>query len=65
MSARGFLERYLELGRTDASTLWLALRIERNLGNSAAAKSYAQRLKREYPQAAETRELLESERNSG
>lgn len=65
MSARGFLERYLELGRTDASTLWLALRIERNLGNSAAARSYAQRLKSEFPQAAETRELLESERNSG
>jgi type IV pilus assembly protein PilF len=65
MAARGFLERYLELGKTDASTLWLALRIERSLGNSAAAKSYAQRLKSEYPRAAETRELLESERNAG
>lgn len=65
MSARGFLERYLELGRTDASTLWLALRIERSLGNSAAAKSYGQRLKSEYPRAAETKELIESERNSG
>lgn len=65
MSARGFLERYLEVGRTNASTLWLALRIERSLGNGAAAKSYGQRLKSEYPRAAETKELLESERNSG
>jgi type IV pilus assembly protein PilF len=65
LAARGFLERYLELGRTDASTLWLALRIERSLGNDAAAQSYAQRLKSEYPSAMETRELLEYERNSG
>lgn len=65
MSARGFLSRYLELGRTDASTLWLALRIEKSLGNAAAAKSYAQRLKSEYPRASETRQLLETERNSG
>lgn len=65
MSARGFLSRYLELGRTSASTLWLALRIEQGLGNAAAAKSYAQRLKSEYPRASETRQLLETERNSG
>lgn len=65
MSARAFLERYLELGRTDASTLWLALKIERSLGNAAAAQAYAQRLKSEYPSAVETRELIESERNSG
>lgn len=65
LSARAFLERYLETGRTDASTLWLAHRIERNLGNAAAAQSYAQRLKSEYPSAVETRELIESERNSG
>lgn len=65
LSARAFLERYMEAGRTNPSTLWLALRIEKGLGNNAAARSYAQRLKTEYPSAAETRELLESERNSG
>lgn len=65
LSARGFLERYMEAGKTNPSTLWLALRIEKGLGNNAAARSYAQRLKTEYPSAAETRELLESERNSG
>lgn len=64
LSARGFLERYMEAGTTNSSTLWLALRIEKGLGNNAAASSYAQRLKTEYPSAAETKELVESERNS-
>lgn len=65
MSARAFLERYLEMGRIDPTTLWLALRIEQGLGNTAGANGYAQRLKSEYPSAAETQELLKSERNSG
>ena len=65
LAARAFLERYLEMGRSDASTLWLAHKIERSLGNAAAAQSYAQRLKSEYPSAVETKELIESERNSG
>jgi len=65
LAARGFLERYLEAGRTDASVLWLALRIEKGLGNDAAVRSYTQRLKSEYPHAAETQALLESERTSG
>lgn len=64
LSARGFMERYMEAGKTNASTLWLALRIEQGLGNQAAAQSYARRLKTEYPSATETKELLASERNS-
>lgn len=65
MSARAFLERYLEVGRTNPETLWLGVRIERGLGNQAQAQHYAQRLKSEYPSAAQTKELLESERNPG
>lgn len=65
MAARGFLERYLEVGRTNASSLWLGVRIERGLGNTTAAQNYAERLKLEYPRAAQTKELLESERNPG
>jgi len=60
--ARAFLERYQEIGRATPSMLWLGVRIERNLGNEAGAKNYAQRLKNEFPNAAETKELLESER---
>ena len=65
MSARAFLERYLEVGRTSPATLWLGVRIERGLGNQAQAQHYAQRLKNEYPSASQTKELLESERNPG
>lgn len=65
MSARGFLQRYLEVARSSPATLWLGVRIERGLGNKAEAQHYAQRLKSEYPSAAQTKELLESERNPG
>jgi type IV pilus assembly protein PilF len=65
MAARGFLERYLEVGRTNAASLWLGVRIERELGNTTAAQNYAERLKLEYPRAAQTKALLESERNPG
>ena len=65
LSARGFLERYMAVGRTNPATLWLGVRIERGLGNDAAAQNYAQRLKVEYPRAAQTKELIESERNPG
>ena len=41
------------------------VRIERGLGNTTAAQTYAERLKFEYPRAAQTKELLESERNPG
>jgi type IV pilus assembly protein PilF len=65
LAARGFLERYMEVGRSNPASLWLGVRIERGLGNAAAAQNYAQRLKMEYPRAAQTKELLESERNPG
>lgn len=64
-SARAFLERYMEAGRTTPVILWLGVRIERNLGNEALAQHYAERLKSEYPSAVQTKELLESERNPG
>lgn len=65
LSARGFLERYMDVGRSSPASLWLGVCIERGLGNAAAAQNYAQRLKLEYPRAAQTRELIESERNPG
>jgi type IV pilus assembly protein PilF len=65
LSARAFLERYMEVGRVSPATLWLGVRIERGLGNEEAAKTYAERLKLEYPKAAQTKELIESERNPG
>jgi type IV pilus assembly protein PilF len=65
MSARGFLERYMEVGRATPATLWLGVRIERGLGNTAVAQHYANRLKTEYPNSNQAKELLDSERNPG
>jgi len=65
LQARAFLQRYVESGRSSAATLYLGWRIERGLGNHEAVQTYSQRLKSEYPRSAETKELLESEKNSG
>ncbi len=65
LSARGFIERYLDGGKPGAQILWLAYRIEKGLSNANGAGNYAQRLKVEFPNAAETRQLLEDERNAG
>jgi type IV pilus assembly protein PilF len=65
VSARAFLQRYMEVGRTSPATLWLGFRIEQSLGNGLEAQHYAQRLKSEYPNASQTKELLESERKPG
>jgi type IV pilus assembly protein PilF len=62
--ARAFLERYQEVGRSSPVTLWLGVRIERALGNDAGAQRYALRLKSEYPNSAQTKELLESDRTT-
>ncbi len=65
LSARGFIERFLAAGKSTPSVLWLGVQVENALGNAAAASDYGQRLKLEYPSAAETRQLLESERKPG
>lgn len=62
MLARAYLQRYLEVGPKSAESLWLGVRIERKLGNRSAAASYALLLKSNFPDAEETRWLLQSER---
>ena len=56
----GYLQRYLEVGKHTSKSLWLGIRIERDLGDNNAASSYAMLLKAKYPDAPETRELLAS-----
>lgn len=64
LSARAFVERYLDGGKPNAAVLWLALRIEKALGNQSGVSNYAQRLKLEFPGAPETRQL-DTERRPG
>jgi len=60
LSARGYLQRYLEQAPHSAKTLWLGIRIERALGDENAVSSYALLLKANFPDSDETGLLLES-----
>ena len=53
LSARAFLQRYEAVGPATRDTLGLGMRIESGLGNRSAADRYAERLRREFPDAAE------------
>jgi len=56
---RAFLVRLSKSGVTfNAEALWLALRVERRLGDSAAEASYGVQLRRNYPNSRETQALL-------
>lgn len=60
LSARGYLQRYLEVARHTPRSLWLGIRVERATGDLDTASSYAMLLKSKYPDSNETRLLLES-----
>ncbi len=61
LSARAYLQRYLEVGRHTAETLWLGIRIERILGDRNALASYELSLRNNFPESQEAR-LLKAER---
>ncbi len=60
LSARAYLQRYLEVAKHTPQSLWLGVRIERELGDKNTASSYAMLLKSNYPDSRETQLLLES-----
>jgi len=64
LQARGFLERYQQNAKPSPVSLWLGVRIERGLGNAAAATNYARHLKEDFPTSDETKALLELERKN-
>ena len=55
--ARRLVSRYNKLLDPSAESLWLALRIERKLGQRVAERSYANQLRRRYPTSAEYQAL--------
>jgi len=55
LSARGYLQRYLEVGRHTAETLWLGIRIERELGDLDTLASYELLLRAKFPDSEEMR----------
>ena len=56
--ARKLVMRYNKLLTPNAESLWLALRIERRLGERVAEQSFANQLRRRYPSSAEYQALL-------
>jgi type IV pilus assembly protein PilF len=57
LSARGFMQRYFEVGPDTPEVLLLAFRIERALGAKDAQASYAVRLRGKFPDSAEAKQL--------
>lgn len=54
------LSRYMQVTKTpDAPSLWMGVRIERQLGDRAAMMSYSTQLQQRFPDAQETRLLRE------
>ena len=65
LKARGYLARYSEVAKHNARSLWLGVRVERQLGDADAVGSYSVALKGRFPESEETRLLIESERHGG
>ncbi len=57
MSARAFLERYLEVARHNAETLWYAIQTERALGNDKTAEKYKEKLFNLFPLSKQAQQL--------
>lgn len=57
LRARAFLQRYELVGRPTPETLWIGSLTESALGDAAAARAYQERLRREFPESAESTRL--------
>ncbi len=62
LSARAYLQRFIEVSAHTASSLWLGIQAERELGDRNAVASYALLLKNSFPDSHEAQLLRESER---
>lgn len=60
LSARGYLQRYLEVSKHSPASLWLGIQIEQQLGDKNTLSSYALLLKNKYPDSNEAKLLQES-----
>ena len=60
LSARAFLQRYLAVQPASPSILFLAVQIEKGMGNERAEADYTRRLLEDFPESPEARRLQES-----
>jgi type IV pilus assembly protein PilF len=62
LPARAYLQRYLGIARHTPQSLWLGIRIERELGDKDALASYALQLEKGFPDSTEAALLSAGER---
>lgn len=65
LQSRGFIERYMDVAQPSPAILWLAVRVERALGDVQSANNYGTWLKNQFPAAVETRMMLERQWDAG
>lgn len=63
MASRAFLQRYFAVSPVSAEALWLGVQVERGLGDERTAREYAARLREDFADSVQARELLESLRD--
>ena len=59
-SAKRYIDRYHDVATVAPESLWLAIRIERRLGNRSAADEYGKRLVRKWPDSTQADRFLET-----
>jgi len=57
LAARGLLSRYFTVAASSPESLFLAVRIERSLGDAHAADRYRSQLQKEFPDSEQARQL--------
>ena len=62
-AAKGFLGRYLSVGKHTAETLWYAYQTERALGNRSAAEDYRKMLLETFPLSKEAKQIISARQN--
>lgn len=65
LSARGFVQRYLEVAPRSAESMWLGYQVETALEDTVAAQRYATVLRNDFPNSEQARRLQEAERVRG
>ena len=56
-AAQGYLRRLAQAAQANAEVLWLAVRVERRMGNAVGEASYTQQLRKNFPESKEAAAL--------
>jgi len=59
LSARAYLQRYHAVRDLDAASLWVSVRVEKQLGDKTTMHKHALLLQRKFPDSEETRQYLQ------